>query len=102
MNREIFDLSVTPSLIDAGEYENRYQRYQRALAAAAPIAVTKTAPRSPPTGTDLASLFAQAAFIPGAKAPEVSRAALSSILGKGPIATENDLVAFFSLKPTAS
>jgi hypothetical protein len=101
MNKEIFDLSVTPSLIDPREYETRLQKYKEAVSKMPPQSDSKpVSVISPPNGTDLASQFAKASFIPGAKAPEISRNALSSILGKGPIATENDLVAFFSLKPS--
>lgn len=98
LRSEIFDLSATPSLLDAREYETRFNKYQ-GIVARAHLANAREPALVPPSGTDLLSQFAQAAFVAGAKAPEYSRSALSAILGKGPIATESELVAFFSLKP---
>ena len=97
---EIFDLSATPALLDAGEYASRQSKYREIVAAAAPAPPSPpVTSQQPPAGSDLASQFAQAAFVAGTQVPEYARAALSSIVGKAPIATEEDLVAFFSLKP---
>jgi hypothetical protein len=98
LRAEIFDLSAIPSLLDAREYETRFERY-RDIIAKTQVVTNREPPMVPPQGTDLMAQFAQATFVAGAKAPEYSRTALAAILGKGPIATESDLVAFFSLKP---
>jgi hypothetical protein len=95
--KEAFDLSITPSLLDSGEYASRHQRYLEMVASAkATVPEAAVAPRA--VSGDLKSQFAVAAY---EGKPELGKAALESILGKAPIATESDLVAFFSMKAPA-
>lgn len=100
--KEAFDLSIAPALLDAGEYAARSRRYNE-IVENAKVDHVHAGSRTPKScGNELASQFAAAAFAEGDKGRELGRAALASILGKGPIATESDLVAFFSLQPGAA
>lgn len=99
LESEIFDLSATPSLLDAGEYATRKSKYEKIVSNATVPLSPPVSSKQQPVGTDLLSQFAQAAYVAGTGVPEYARSALNSIVGKAPIATEDDLVAFFSLKP---
>jgi hypothetical protein len=97
MEKKVFDLSVTPTLLDAGEYAARRRKYEQIIASV-------DMDFKDPTGrkTDgFASPFEAAAWTPGGIC-DSAKIALSGIIGKGPIATENQLVAFFSLKPVGA
>ena len=100
--REAFDLSIAPALLDAGEYVARSRRYKEIIASATVDHVPSGSRGPRPSDNELASQFAAAAFANEEKGREMGRAAIATILGKGPIATESDLVAFFSLKPTSA
>lgn len=94
LDNRIFDLSVTPSLLDAGEYAVRRKKYQTLIAKHTVMAAASTG-ESPSGPSDLNDPFEVAAWTK----TDLAKSALTSVLGKAPIATENDLVAFFSLKP---
>ena len=95
LQKDIFDLSVTPSLLDAGEYASRQKKYSSIIASAqAPATASAARVHSP-------GPFEAVAWTPGSGVPEPAKSALSAILGKAPLASEHELVAFFSLKPVA-
>ena len=91
LQANIFDLSVSPSLLDAGEYAQRRQKY---------IAIVEAA-KGQPFNSISGPRSGSSPFEETAWSTEVTvgaKEALNSVLGKGPIACENDLVAFFSLR----
>jgi hypothetical protein len=94
LQSRVFDLSITPVLLDAGEYSARKSRYESLIAHATVTPSAKTA-AGPSTGSPYESV----AWSTGSSIPESAKSALSAAIGKGPIATENHLVAFFTIKP---
>jgi hypothetical protein len=87
LKNEIFDLSFTPSLLEAGEYAIRRKRYEEIVRTAK---VGAREINHHPT-KKVSTVFAD---------PESARKAMCAILGKNPLATEHDLVAFFSMRPS--
>ena len=88
----IFDLSIQPTLLDSGEYEVRRKKYADLVATAnltsVPTVVTCPKPN--------ASVWEKAAWDPARGDNKEANEALSAIIWKAPIATEKDLVAFFT------
>lgn len=93
LENKIFDLSLSPSLLDSTEYIARKKKFDSILAAAKP-GVLSVVPAGP---SDLNDPFEAAAW--SCEDNGLARAAINSVLGKGPIACENDLVAFFDISP---
>jgi hypothetical protein len=93
--KNVFDLSATPALLDAGEYAARRKQYEAIMS----IASTSSTVNEFKTANQTPSPFEAAALTPGAGICEPAKSALSGLIGKGPVATESQLVAFFSLKP---
>jgi hypothetical protein len=85
----LYDLSVAPALLDAGEYSQRQSRYKEIFAAGTPGRV------QPPMRRDLNDPFSKSVWFPGR---ESAKDALGRVLGTRPIATESELVAFFTLQ----
>jgi hypothetical protein len=88
----IFDLSIQPTLLDAGEYEVRRKRYADLVASATVAAVPSVVTGPKPN----ASVWERAAWDPARGDNIEAQEALSAIIGKAPIANEKDLVAFFT------
>lgn len=99
LKKDMFDLSLTPSLLDAGEYASRRKKYEEILLKASVGSGTK-----PPESVrkfqsqGVLGALSEAAFSPIGAMPATAKHAMNSILGESPIASENDLVAFFSMK----
>ena len=89
---KIFDLSIQPTLLDAGEYEVRRKRYADLVASATVAAVPSVVTGPKPN----ASVWERAAWDPARGDNIEAQEALSAIIGKAPIANEKDLVAFFT------
>ena len=93
LESKIFDLSIAPTLLDAGEYELRRKKYAEIVSS---TTVSDQLPSIPtgPAPTD--SVWARAAWDPLRGENKEASEALSGIIGKAPIVTEKDLVAFFT------
>jgi len=92
LESKIFDLSISPTLLDAGEYEQRRNKYA-GIVASTTVASVPTVPTGP--GPD-DSVWARAAWDTSRGKNKEASEALSAVIGKAPIATEKDLVAFFT------
>ena len=92
LESKIFDLSVTPTLLDAGEYEQRRKKYAE-IVAKTNVASVPTIPTGPGQND---SVWARAAWDPLRGENKEPSEALSAIIGKAPIVTEKDLIAFFT------
>lgn len=87
LERTIFDLSSTPALIDQQEYETRRKKYDEILSSwtAERMTTEKKIDRT-------TSVWAKSAW---GESHVEAKAAIDAALGKNPIGTESDLVAFF-------
>ena len=94
LQSRVFDLSVTPVLLDTVEYNARKSRYDHLIATATVPPMSKK-----PSGPSTNSPYESVAWSVGCSIPENAKTALSGAIGKGPIATETQLVAFFTIKP---
>ena len=101
LKKDMFDLSLTPSLLDAGEYASRRKKYEEILLKASVVGSgTKTPPGSVSKlqSQGVLGALSEAAFFPIGAMPDAAKQGINSILGESPIASEHDLVAFFSMK----
>ena len=92
LESKIFDLSVQPTLLDEGEYQVRRKKYEQ-IVSRATVASVPTC-QAGPVAND--SVWAKAAWDVARGQNREGSEALSAIIGSAPIATEKDLVAFFT------
>jgi len=99
LERTIFDLSVQPSLLDAGEYAMRRKKYEQIISSAQVPSTPQELRKTPPAG---ASVWEKAAWNSNRQAGyDAAAGELGKIIGNAPIATERDLVAFFTVPAVA-
>lgn len=107
LKREIFDLSFTPSLLEQNEYATRRKKYEEIIGNSKLVKgsgkeIIHQKSEFRPSSNGVLGALSEAAFAPIGALPDASKQAISSIIGKSPVASEHDLIAFFSITPPPS